>query len=703
MSSSRSFRLHPLCMLLALAYGPGPARAQGPDPAALDTVTVQSARAEGFVPRTVEAGTFRGAGVMDVPSTVNVITREVLELQGASGLYDAVRNTAGVTRQQNGGETWDQLVIRGMPVENRTNYRLNGSLPIMNFSQVPLENKERVEVLKGASALYYGFASPAGVVNFVTKRAGAQPVASLGLTLDQHGRALASADVGRRFGDEGQYGLRVNAAGGTLGSYLDGAGNGQRRFVSAAFDWRVNSRLTLKADLEYDRRKTTEQAGIALPTAVNGSIALPHPVDPRKLVGPAGAAFNTETTNAQVRADYALSDQWALTLEAGNSRTTRDRNLPIFRFANAAAVATGNGRITGNSQHLDVGSDLLRAELFGGFETAGLRHELTLGASRTEKTQDPVYQRTYTVASQNLYSPVPITSVVWGAVPTAPTTAALETTDTGLYAVDRIEWSPRWQAIIGVRHSSYRSAQGGNVYDVGKTTPMAALIHKLSPDLSVYASYAQGLEEGEAGPTGTVNQNVRLAPGVSRQKEVGLRWQAPAGMLVSAAVFDISRPGYYTNAGNVFVADGEQRYQGIELSAQGPLTRQLSWQTSAQWLDPKFRHVVAAYEGKLPENAAKQTLSAFLSYDWASLPGLSLQGGAYYTGRRPVDDLNQAWLGGVTLFALGARYTTRALGPRTTWQINVDNAADKRYWAGGGNRLAAGAPRTVKASVKVDL
>jgi iron complex outermembrane receptor protein len=37
-------------------------------------------------------------------------------------------------------------VIRGIAVQNRTNYRLNGS--------VPMENKERAEALKGASALY---------------------------------------------------------------------------------------------------------------------------------------------------------------------------------------------------------------------------------------------------------------------------------------------------------------------------------------------------------------------------------------------------------------------------------------------------------------------------------------------------------------------------------------------------------------------
>ena len=686
------------CAGAACAQATGTDNAGAAPAAQLGTVTVQDQRANGFVAHTVEAGTFRGASIMDVPATVNVVTREVLDQQAAGGLYDALRNTAGVTRQQNGGDTWDQLVIRGIAVENRTNYRLNGSLPIMNFSQVPLENKERVEVLKGASALYYGFTSPAGVVNFVTKRAGPTPNATVGAVVDNFGTVLGTVDVGRQFGDRQQYGLRINAAGGSLGSPLRGVDDGSRRFLSAAFDWRVDSRLSLRADLEYDRKQLTEQAGIALPTAVGGVITLPRVPDPRNLIGPAWAVFDAETTNAQVRADYSLGDQWALTVEAGRSQVERDRRLPIFRLTNPT---TGAGTVTGNLQHQVVGSEMLRAELFGSFATGGIGHELTLGAARTDKTQDPIFQRNYS-AAQNLYNPIPLTAVTYGAVPTTPTTAALKTQETGLYAVDRIALAPQWQLIAGVRYTDYTSDQGASHYAATKTTPLASLIYKPTPDLSVYASFAQGLEEGEPAPNGTANVNQRLAPGVSKQKELGLRWRA-GGTLLSTAVFDIDRPGYYTNARNVFTADGTQRYQGVEVSAQGRLTRQLAWQTSAQFLDAKFQGIGAAYDGKLPENTAKKTASAFLAYDIAAVPGLSLNGGAYFTGRRPVNDLNQAFLGGTTIFAAGVRYATVLFGKRTSLQLNIDNAADKRYWAAGGTRLATGAPRTVKATMKVDL
>lgn len=72
--------------------------------------------------------------MLDTPLTVNVVPRAVLDAQAAEGLYDALRNTAGVTRSQLSGGTYDNIAIRGVLVENRGNYRLNGSLPVINLS-----------------------------------------------------------------------------------------------------------------------------------------------------------------------------------------------------------------------------------------------------------------------------------------------------------------------------------------------------------------------------------------------------------------------------------------------------------------------------------------------------------------------------------------------------------------------------------------
>src|SRR5690606_37818444 len=121
-------------------------------------------------------GVYRGVDPIDVPQTTNVITRELLDAQNADNIYGALRNTAGVVHSQLNGATYDNISIRGVEMENRQNFRLNGSLPIINLVEMPLENKERVEVLKGASAFYYGLVPPSGIVNLVTKRAGPEEI-----------------------------------------------------------------------------------------------------------------------------------------------------------------------------------------------------------------------------------------------------------------------------------------------------------------------------------------------------------------------------------------------------------------------------------------------------------------------------------------------------------------------------------------------
>ncbi|MCP2885525.1 TonB-dependent siderophore receptor, partial [Salmonella enterica subsp. enterica serovar Typhimurium] len=79
----------------------------------------------------------------------------------------------------------------------------------MNLIDLPLENKERVEVLKGVGGLYYGFVPPSGIINLVTKRAGSTPVTALQFSTDDNGSFVTGVDVGRRFGSEGQFGARV--------------------------------------------------------------------------------------------------------------------------------------------------------------------------------------------------------------------------------------------------------------------------------------------------------------------------------------------------------------------------------------------------------------------------------------------------------------------------------------------------------------
>ena len=165
--------------LSAQQIAPAGTKADSP-PVELEVYTVTDTQKSGFKAERVQVGSFRDMDPVDVPVTINVVTREVLDAQGARSIYDALKNTAGVTRANSNGNAADNIAIRGITVENRGNYRLNGTLPVVNLIDLTLENKERVEVLKGGASLYYGFVPPSGIVNLVTKRPTTKPLTACG-------------------------------------------------------------------------------------------------------------------------------------------------------------------------------------------------------------------------------------------------------------------------------------------------------------------------------------------------------------------------------------------------------------------------------------------------------------------------------------------------------------------------------------------
>lgn len=701
--SSSRFSLAPLAAALALMSA-SPVRAQDTSPAAASTgtlasVTVSGERQGSFGSSTVQVGTFRDQSPLDVPLTSNVITREVIDAQGQRTLYGALRNTAGVTRSQLSGSTYDNVAIRGILVENRGNYRLNGSLPIINLIDVPLENKARVEVLKGASSLYYGFVPPSGIVNYVTKRAGAQPVTSLSTSLNQYGAVDLHADVGRRFGADNAFGLRINAA---TGREDIGTNNfsGNRQLLSAALDFKASPSVNLKFDAEYYRKDVSEQAGITLPAAVNGVITLPRM--PGNKVNLAGEwqRYVADATNLLARADVALSDNWLATFELGQARNTRDRRFSQFALANPV---TGAGTLTVSQQDgQEYENNNIRTELSGRVATGAIAHELSIGYTGNERKQDSRNAPTLAFA-QNLYNPVPIP---YTARTAANGNAPSKITDKGIYVFDRIVLSEQWQLMAGARRSDYLSETATTRYAAEKTSPNVSVMFKPTPSSSVYASYIEGLEESGTAPAARANAGELLPPSVNEQVELGVKAEVAQGLLLQAAYFDVKRQYTTTDvARNLFVLGGEARYKGLEFAASGEINRQWAVVASALLMDPKIVKTTVATElGKTPENAPKMTYSVFGEYRLPTVPGLALNAGWYYTGKRPVNNANQAYIDGVGLLALGVRYRTRLFGTNATLQANLDNVTDKTYWSSAGNGLlGVGAPRTLRVAAKFDL
>jgi iron complex outermembrane receptor protein len=263
----------------------------------------------------------------------------------------------------------------------------------------------------------------------------------------------------------------------------------------------------------------------------------------------------------------------------------------------------------------------------------------------------------------------------------------------------------KWQAMLGVRGSDYESVGTNTRYKADTINPSLALMYKPITNVSIYGSYIEGVEESGQAPANRANNGEILAPAVSEQKEAGVKAEVGHGILLQAAYFDIKRASTTVDSANRFVLNGMAQYRGVELSASGEVTPQLSLIGSAMFMDAKQLNAAnAATFGKVPDNTPERTASLFAEYRLQNVPGLALSAGVNYVDKRPVNNENQAFVDDYAVLSLGARYATRIAGKLTTVQAVLDNATNNDYWSTAGNGLlGVGAPIALKLAAKVEF
>lgn len=694
-SRTRSARVVPLSMMLvpvATVFA-APVAAQATTDAPDNEIVVTADRRDSFGADFVQAGTFRDARLVDTPLTVAIMTRSLLDAQQARSINDAVRNTAGVSQAQINTSIYSNLAVRGITLNNFTNVRWNGVLPVVNLIEQPIESLDRIEVLKGAAGLYYGFATPSGIVNLVTERPAAQPVTRVELQGDVNGSVGAHADVSRRFGTAG---LRINAGTGILQTGVRRT-DGVRGFASAAFDWKPADSLQILLDGQYIYKSISEPTEFSL-TAVNGTITLPPLLSPRQNLGADWMQARGKETNLLARVNYDFAPGWRFAGAVGRSYLTRDRAYSSFGRYDPL---TGNGTLTvAQTTGNDYTNNVYRGDVSGVVKTGPVQHNLLVGlAFQTRDGNVPTAVRRN--FAQNLHDPV---LIPYQAPPPRVIPNPTRTEDLGFYVFERASLGDWLQATIGWRKTRYTDVSRTSAYKVEPDTLSYGLMVKPVRWASVYANYIEGLEPGPIAQQIANNAGEILPAAISRQKEAGVKLEPMAGLLLTGTWFHIARPSAYLNSANVFVQDGEAVYEGGEFSAVGEIGRNLSVTASAMTLSARQRTGAASVVGKQIENAAKFSGSLFAEYRLAVVPGLSVSGGLFRVGRRAVNALNQGYAPGYTTFDLGGAYRFVLLGKNATVRAYGDNITDRRYWAStGSSLLAQGLPRTVRMSLSLDL
>ncbi|MGZ5200173.1 MAG: TonB-dependent receptor [Telluria sp.] len=642
--------------------------------------------------------------------TKTVVGRKQLEESSQQdGASDAVKGVPGAASNNGAGSANDSLKFRGIQLGLYTNYRLNGGLAIANVITIPTEDKERVEALKGANALMFGLASPAGIINLVTKRPVAKDVATMTVSGNAFGQYGASVDVNHSFGDEHKVGVRVNASDTHVATGVDHL-SGTGKFGSVALDWHLTRALTLRLDYESYMKDVMEQGTVAPLAAVNGKIVVPHVLDPSKMLGVTWGGYTPHTHNKVARVDYVLSNKWRALAEVGASNSERSRVQA--RTTGKYDVDTGAATMQIQwikNQHYD--NNFARAELLGHVDVAGFGNDVAFGVSESKRRANNPFGFASVSTPINIYDPAPIP---YFERPDKPEKYAPSlNTEKSLYVYDTVAITHTFKVLAGVRKSdaSFMSTNQKTFVQTTlkdrPTAPGLGATWQVAPNTAVYGSFMRAVEDGPTATAGAINEFQILAPAQSTQKEIGVRTDFH-GVYANIDYFDIKRANAVTNKApgplyNEFLYDGTSHLRGFEIAANARLTSEWSAHGSAQLMRGTQQTVIdPSLNGKTPENTANVMGTFNLSYNPAWMKKVTFKAGASYTGPRYINALNQGEIPGVSLYNAAVSYRTMLGRHNTNFQVAVSNLTNKWYWNSvTSSAFGAGMQRAIRFSAKI--
>ena len=686
-------------------------RTDEPSPAATAQVTVVGTKTLASI-----AG-FGPVPLASLPMQVDVTSAEQIKDLGIRRLSDIARIDAAVGDGYNAEGYYDFLTVRGFVIDNRFNYRRDG-MPISAETSIPLDNKSRIEVLKGTSGMLAGIGSPGGMVNLVVKRPTDAPIREGTIGWQQNGSVLGSTDLSDRFGEQREFGLRLNAA----YEHIDPqtyVAEGSRYLLALAGDWRVNANTLLEVEIENSRRSQPSVPGFS----VLGS-AVPQPGNPRINLNnqpwSQPAVFNATTGSIRLR--QKVDAQWNWVAQAATQQLRTDDNI-AFPYGCSAEGYFDRYCSNGTYDLYDFRSEnerrrsnVVDVALTGTLLTGTLRHALTVGLQYNQVSNRFQGQAFNYAGIGNVQGTL--------FTPPAPdpilTNTNRDARSTEAYLRDAIAFDDQttlWLGLRATRQSVDTVRTDGSEatrYSQSYQAPWLALSHRLVGGTMVYASFGTGYEPDLA-PNNPryVNRGELLAALRSQQLEIGIKGGLDNGEWTVAA-FDIDRPvsgdigSCDVDDSCTWARDGSAVHRGVEASI---VARYGAWSIGGGAMALHARRedsANASLNGLRPTNVPTYTMKLQLGYRVAQWPGLELLANGLYESDRIVLPDNSLSIPSVTRLDLGLLYE-QPLGHGTlVWRAGVDNVTNRNAWRESPFQFAHSylfpmSPRTFSVSLQASL
>ncbi|WP_288376339.1 TonB-dependent receptor [uncultured Pseudomonas sp.] len=661
------------------------------------------AYAGGQVSRRGSLGMLGERDYMETPLSMTSYTREILQNQQARTLADVVANDPSVRSTNPAGGRFEQFSVRGFSLYN-SDVAYGGLYGVLPTYSIDMEMVERVDILKGPGALLGGLApngSIGGGVNIEPKRAGQKPLTEFTALYASAGQGGGHLDIGRRFGDEQRFGVRLNAvrqAGDTEWDHQ----HMDREATVLGLDMK-GERTRLSLDIGHQARDVDapmERVGLA------AGLKVPDAKDIHHNFAQPWSYSRAKDTFGAVRGEYDLSDNWMLLGALGARKGDYDFMRHAVQVVNDAGRFTVSPRAFQREEDVVTGTVGVR----GWFNTGAVGHTLNISLNRFDLTFDNSGAR-YANGVSNLFDPVTLPAP--GAPlsddnPTHTNTvlSSLALADTLSFADDTLllTLGARLQR---VEVDSSEPGEPDQRYDERATSPAMGLVWRTTEQLSLYFNYMEGLTQGQVAPETANNAGKVFAPYRSKQLEVGAKYDM-GRFSTTVSLFRIEKPSYFTDAQNNLSADGQQRNQGLEISLFGEPLDGVRVLGGAMFLDAEqTRTANGRNDGNRAIGAPVVNANLGVEWDLPAIDGLTLSARVIHTGNQYLDAANRQKIDAWQRYDLGARYALKLGDKDVTLRASVENVLDKTYWAsanvpdGTATGLTLSTPRTWLLSATV--
>ena len=654
-------------------------------------------------------GILGGRGVMDTPFNQTSYTDKLMEDQQSQYVADTLRNDPAVQVPGPPSGGADQYTIRGFLLTN-ADVLFNGmGVVAPSFANsMPSEGLERVEVLKGPNALLNGMTpqnTVGGAINLVPKRAGEAPLTRLTPDYTNNSQFGGHIDVGRRFGDDKEFGVRFN------GVYRDGDAaidhqTYETRLAAMALDYRLEN-VRLEADLGYQYQR---QEGKRRVIGVSTGVAVPNAPDPSANYSHSWELGETQFYYGALRGEVDITPEVTAFAAIGANRRHRGRIDAYRTVTNSDGdFSTGNATLRGELSYAFSAEGGVR----GDFSTGPVDHRATL--AYTHSIREWYFQNSsYSVVASNLYNPVYTAAPQSGLASPSDVKKYNDVVFNGVILADTMSFlDDRIQITGGGRYqelnvttydTSTEAVNGGYVEDA--ITPLGGIIVKPVDNVSLYANYIEGLTQGSSAPDTANNADEVLPPYKTEQFEAGVKWDM-GRLTATLSAYQISLPNAYTDPDtNIYGLNGKQRNRGVELNVFGEAAEDIRVLGGVSYIkSEQIDTETAANEGNRGIGVPKFNIVVGGEWDLPQVQGLTLTGRMIHQTDVYRDAANAQNVDGFTRFDIGARYTiVRQGGEPIVSRANIENRFNAGYWTGDTNgSLALSDPRTFKLSASFDF